>query len=353
MDSGPRTTLESRLKAEAHRLGFSLAGIAPATEADGFARFEAWLDSGFAGEMGYLHQHRSERRHPQSVVEGVRSVLMLGMEYRECGAEDSPSAPHSGRVARYAQGPDYHRFIWDRENELADWLTREAPGCAAFGVADTAPLLERDFARRAGLGWVGKNTMLIHKHRGSFFFLGALLTDLELHPDPPHEASHCGTCTACLDACPTNAFPEPGVLDARRCVSYLTIELRSAIPDDLREGVGDRLFGCDVCQDVCPWNRHAVAGPAAFPSDLSLATLDPVELLSLSDAEFRKRFRGTSFFRAKRSGLLRNAAIVLGNVGDERALPALEKAAADDDEVIRAAARWAIGRIRTRAAMNT
>jgi epoxyqueuosine reductase len=225
---------------------------------------------------------------------------------------------------------------------------RESPGCVAFGVTDTAPLLERDFARRAGLGWVGKNTMLINKDRGSFFFLGALLTDLDLRADPPHESSHCGTCTACLDACPTGAFPEPGVLDARRCISYLTIELRSPVPEDLREGIGNWLFGCDVCQDVCPWNRHAAPGPVPFPADPSLATLDPVELLSLSDAEFRRRFRGTSFFRARRSGLLRNAAIVLGNVGDERALPALEKAAADPDEVVRDAARWAIGRIRSR-----
>ncbi|HET6573936.1 MAG TPA: tRNA epoxyqueuosine(34) reductase QueG [Fimbriiglobus sp.] len=356
------TDLESRLKAEAHRLGFSLTGIAPATEADGFARFEAWLDAGYAGEMAYLHQYRAERRHPRSVVEEVRSVLMLGMEHgggargKGQGAREErasslapcplPLAP--GRVAAYAHGPDYHRFVWDRENELADWLMREVPGCVALGVTDTAPLLERDFARRAGLGWVGKNTMLINTERGSFFFLGALLTDLELRSDPPHEASHCGTCTACLDACPTGAFPESGVLDARRCVSYLTIELRSPIPAELREGVGDWLFGCDVCQDVCPWNRHAAAGPIAFPSDPSLATLDPVELLSLSDAEFRQRFRGTSFFRARRSGLLRNAAVVLGNVGDERALPTLEKAAHDDDEVIRDAARWAIDKIRQR-----
>ncbi len=364
MDHGPRTDLASRLKARARELGFALAGIAPATEADGFARFEAWLDAGYAGEMAYLHRLRAERRHPRSVVEGVRSVLMLGMEYgggargEGHGARDgrpsslapcpSPLAP--GRVAAYARGPDYHRFVWDRENELADWLMREAPGCVAFGVADTAPLLERDFARRAGLGWVGKNTMLINRERGSFFFLGALLTDLEFEPDPPHEGSHCGTCTACLNACPTAAFPEPGVLDARRCVSYLTIELRSPIPEDLRGGVGDWLFGCDVCQDVCPWNRHAAAGPVPFPTDPSLAALDPVELLSLTDAEFRRRFKGTSFLRARRSGLLRNAAVVLGNVGDERALPALEEAAADGDEVIRDAARWAIERIRQRTA---
>jgi epoxyqueuosine reductase len=355
-NGGMTEPLEVRLKSEARRLGFALAGIAPATEADGFARFEAWLDAGYAGEMAYLHRLRDERRHPRSVVEGVRSVLMLGMEYaglvigelRLANYTQTPITNRDSQIAKYAQGPDYHRYVWDRENELADWLMREAPGCVAFGVTDTAPLLERDFARRAGLGWVGKNTMLINRERGSFFFLGALLTDLELTPDPPHERSHCGTCTACLDACPTAAFPEPGVLDARRCVSYLTIELRSPIPEELREGVGDRLFGCDVCQDVCPWNRHAPAGPAPFPTDPALATLDPVELLSLSDAEFRRRFKGTAFLRARRSGLLRNAAIVLGNVGDERSLPALERVANDADEVVRDASRWAIGRIRQR-----
>ncbi len=341
---GMEEPLEARLKARARDLGFSLAGVALASDADGFAKFEAWLDAGYAGEMDYLHRLRAERRHPRSVVEDVRSVLMLAMEY--AGSGGPPPAP--GVVAKYAHGPDYHRFVWDRLNELASWLEAEAPGYRAFGVTDTAPLLERDFARRAGLGWVGKNTMLINTHRGSFFFLAALLTDLALRPDPPYTASHCGTCTACLDACPTRAFPEPGVLDARRCVSYLTIELRSPIPEDLREGVGDRLFGCDVCQDVCPWNRHAAAGPVPFPVDPALAALDLVELLSLDDAAFRRRFKGTSFLRAKRSGLLRNAAIVLGNVGDEQALPTLEKAATDPDEVIRDAARWAIGRIRQR-----
>jgi epoxyqueuosine reductase len=227
------------------------------------------------------------------------------------------------------------------------WHDAEVRGTFSHGVTDTAPLLERDFARRAGLGWVGKNTMLINKYRGSFFFLAALLTTLDLRPDAPHESSHCGTCTACLDACPTAAFPEPGVLDARRCVSYLTIELRGPIPEDLRPGVGDRLFGCDVCQTVCPWNRRP--GGAAFPSDTGMATLDPIELLSLSEGEFRRRFKGTSLFRSRRSGLLRNAAVVLGNTGDERALPALGRATADADEVIAEAARWAIGRIRQRA----
>lgn len=353
--------IADRLKGQARELGFPLVGIAPAVEADGFARYQAWLDRGFAGEMDYLHRQGPLRRHPGSVLEGARSVVMLGMEYSQGGRQKAEGGKEGwdsafllppsafGRVAAYAVGPDYHRFIWDRLNALSEWLMAEAPGCAAHGVTDTAPLLERDFARRAGLGWVGKNTMLIHPGRGSFFFLAALLTDLELPADKPFAGSHCGTCTACLDACPTHAFPEPHVLDATRCISYLTIELRSPIPADLREPMGGWLFGCDVCQDVCPWNRKPSPGPIAFPRDPALEWLDPVELLEMDADEFRARFKNTSLWRARRGGILRNAAVVLGNTGDERVLPALELALKDEEVVVREAAAWAIGRISQRA----
>jgi epoxyqueuosine reductase len=354
-DQPALATLAGRLKAEAARLGFALSGLAPATDADGFPRFRQWLDRGYAGEMTYLHRLADEHRHPASVLDDVRSVLMVGLEYggRE---EPTPPAPFPlgreagvglARVAAYAAGPDYHRFIWDRLNALAAWLEEQVPGCKTEAVADTAPLLERDFARRAGLGWVGKNTMLINTRRGSFFFLGAVLTDLELPPDAPSSGPHCGTCTACLDACPTKAFPEPFVLDATKCISYLTIELRTAIPVELREPMGNWLYGCDVCQDVCPWNSKRV-GEVAFPHDPELAWLDPVELLGLDATAFRERFKMTSLWRNRRAGLLRNAAIVLGNTGDERALPALEQALTDSEELVRSAAAWAIARIRQR-----
>ncbi len=351
--------LAARLKAEAARLGFALAGFAPATEADGFAHFRAWLGRGYAGEMAYLHTQGDQRRHPDSILETVRTVFMLGMEYGgrgarnpERGTEDRES--RSARVAAYAQGPDYHRYIWDRLNALAAWLRAAAPGCRTESVSDTAPLLERDFARRAGLGWVGKNTMLIHPRRGSFFFLGAVLTDIAFAADEPFAVSHCGTCTACLDACPTKAFPEPFVLDATKCISYLTVELRKDIPVELREPMGNWLYGCDVCQDVCPWNSkrnrmvNAGAEPVAFPHNPEMAWLDPVELLGLDPDAFRKRFKKTSLWRNRRAGVLRNAAIVLGNVGDARALPALEKALGDPESMIRGAAAWAIARIRQR-----
>jgi epoxyqueuosine reductase len=350
--------IAARLKTKAREFGFSLVGIAPAAEADGFARYRRWLDRGFAGEMSYLHHQAPPRRHPASVLAGARSVVMLGMEYagptatvgEGMGAHPLPDGRGSpGRVASYAAGPDYHRFVWDRLSVLIQWLITEAPGARARGVADTAPLLERDFARRAGLGWVGKNTMLIHPERGSFFFLAALVTDLELPADEPFGGSHCGTCTACLDACPTQAFPEPHVLDATRCISYLTIELRSQIPEQLREPMGDWLFGCDVCQDVCPWNRKPSPGPDAFPRDPAMEWLDPIELLGMDAEAFRAHFKPTALWRARRVRLLRNAAIVLGNTGDERALPALERAMREEEAVVREAAAWAIGRIRQRS----
>jgi epoxyqueuosine reductase len=339
-------TLEARLKAQAHALGFELAGVAAATPADGFDRLRDWLAHGFAGTMDYMHRHGDARRHPASILPEVRSVLMVDMSYKPPA---EPSSPPAGKVARYARGTDYHDVLRERLNRLLAWLQVERPGCRGRGVVDTAPLLERDFARRAGLGWFGKNTMLLNKRHGSYFFLGALLVDLALEPDAPHEASHCGTCTACLDACPTAAFPAPGVLDARRCISYLTIELRGAVPAELRAGLGDWVFGCDICQEVCPWNRKAPAGvePLLLPRP-ELEALDPVELLGLSADDFRRRFRGTALARTKRAGLLRNAALVLGNVGDAAALPALRRALDDPDPVVRDAAAWAIGRIEER-----
>jgi epoxyqueuosine reductase len=360
------TSLEQRLKDHARALGFELVGIAPAVPADGFERLSAWLEQGFAGDMTYMSRQAAARRHPASILSAVRSVVMVGLNYRcdrkdesemrssESGADCAgvrPAGSGFGQIAQYARGEDYHDVLRRKLNALLAWMQTEVPGTQGRGVVDTAPLLERDFARRAGLGWFGKNTMLIHKKLGSFFFLGALLLDRPLEPDEPFAADHCGACTACLDACPTQAFRGPYKLDARRCISYLTIELRGPVPDDLRSVMGDWIFGCDVCQDVCPWNRKAPLGrePALQPG-ADLAVIDPVELLGLSDAEFRGRFRGTALWRTKRQGLVRNAALVLGNTGDASVLPALEKALADEDPVIQDASRWAIARIQQRAA---
>jgi epoxyqueuosine reductase len=334
-------SLEARIKGQAHALGFELAGIAPAAPADGFDRLRDWLGRDFAGEMDYMRRHAEARRHPAGVLPEVRSVVMVGMNYNA-----DQDGPPTGKIARYARGADYHDVLRQRLNQLLAWVQEQRPGCRGRGVVDTAPLLERDFARRAGLGWFGKNTMLLNKRHGSYFFLGALLLDLELRPDPPHEASHCGTCTACLDACPTQAFAAPGLLDSRRCLSYLTIELKGSVPEEMRPAMSEWLFGCDVCQEVCPWNRKAppAAEPALRPRP-DLIAVDPLELLGLSDEEFRRRFRGTALWRTRRRGLLRNAALILGHRGDPAALPALRRALDDPQPVIREAAQWAIARI--------
>ncbi|MFO0845436.1 MAG: tRNA epoxyqueuosine(34) reductase QueG [Gemmataceae bacterium] len=337
------TRLEAGLLAEARRLGFALAGIAAATRADGFERLRDWLDRGHAGEMGYLHAHAAAREHPRGVFPEVRSVVMVGMDY------GGPAARGSAKVARYARGADYHKVVRERLRRLGAWLRERRPGCWGRVAVDTAPLLERDFARRAGLGWFGKNTMLIHPRHGSWFVLGGLLVDVELEPTPSFDTAHCGTCTACLDACPTQAFVAPLVLDARRCVSYLTIELRREVPEDLRAGLGDWVYGCDVCQEVCPWNRKAPAGHPALAARPDLVAVDAAELLGLSAEAFRERFEGTALYpRPGRPVVLRNAALVLGNAGDAAALPALRRALDDPEPLVRDAAAWAIGRVERR-----
>ncbi len=345
--------LEDRLQAEARQQGFTLFGIAPATEADGFEHLCTWLEAGYAGSMAYMHKYREQRSHPASILASVQSVVMLGFNYAMPGeASTTPTTqPGDGRVARYAQGPDYHDILWQKLRNLTDWLQQDVPDCEARGVCDTAPLLERDFARRAGLGWIGKNTMLIHKQYGSYFFLAALLCSVPLQPTGVYETRHCGTCTACLQACPTQAFPSPGVLDATRCISYYTIEHRGDSPLSLREKFGSWIFGCDVCQEVCPWNAKPSRVPlplSDFPRDEQLIHLDAVEVLQMREAEFRQRFRGTAINRAKWNGLRRNAAIVLGNTGTLAALSGLEQIAKDADAIVAEAAKWAIAQIKHR-----
>lgn len=345
----PNPELTARLKDEAHALGFTLAGVCPAVSPTGVARLAEWLDRGYAGEMDYIAARQEAYEHPRHVLEGVRSVLMLGLPYRTV----DPVQPYSGqgRISRYAWGEgDYHDAIHDRLKRLIAWLKQQAPAANSRGVVDTAPLLEREFAQLAGLGWIGKHTLLINKPAGSYFFLAALLTDLELTSDEPFSADHCGTCRACLDACPTQAFPQPYVLDATRCISYLTIELRDSIPADLRPGIGDWLFGCDVCQDVCPWNQSAErrVNADAIPEFQPAADANPIDLirlLDLDDEAFRRRFRHTPLWRAKRRGILRNAAIVLGNQRAEVAIAALTRGLTDSEAIVREACQWALARI--------
>jgi epoxyqueuosine reductase len=333
------------LKQRATELGFQLSGICPAVPPPGATRLDDWLAAGYAGEMHYIADRRDAYRDPQNVLDGARSIVMLGMLYAT--TEPKVPGPTEGKVARYAWGiVDYHDLIREQLHVLADYVRELVPEALTRGVVDTAPLLEREFAQLAGLGWIGKNTLLLSKSQGSYFFLAALLTDVELQYDAPHVADHCGTCTACLDACPTAAFPRPYVLDATRCISYLTIEMHDAVPRELRAGMGDWVFGCDVCQEVCPWNQKAPRSnaPAFAPLD-NLNPLDLTALFDMSEADFRQRFRKSPIWRSHRRGLLRSAAIALGNRGDTAAIPALKRGSTDEDPIIREACEWALEKI--------
>jgi epoxyqueuosine reductase len=306
--------------------------------------FDDWLAHGYAGEMEYLSRNAEKRRDSRLPFAGVQSAIVVAMSY---GGRE-PSGP----VARYARGDDDHDVMLDRLRILHRWVEshvdRPVNGKA---YVDTGPLLERDLARRAGLGWFGKNTNLINPQIGSFFFLGTLLIDLELASDAPFEADRCGSCRRCLDACPTNAFVDDRVLDATRCISYLTIELKGATPLERRSGIGDRLYGCDVCQDVCPWNEkfaEALAEPAFLPrpavADKSARALAR-ELLEMSRDDFARAFRGSPMKRAKLRGLKRNAAVVLGNVADPSDADVLTRTLDDPDPLVREHAAWALSRL--------
>jgi epoxyqueuosine reductase len=308
-------TLEDSIRAQAYGLGFDLAGIATLGSMETAPHFEQWLERGYAGDMHYLPKWAHKRRDSRLPYEGVRSAIVVAMSY---GGRE-PSGP----VARYARGDDYHDVLDAKLRELHAWLRTEL-GRDVRGRAyvDTGPLLERDLARRAGLGWFGKNTNLINPTLGSFFFLGALLVDLELAPDEPFASDHCGTCTRCIDACPTNAIVEPLVLDATKCISYLTIEAKGEIPLVLREFVGELIYGCDICQDVCPWNEkfsRALPQASPFAPRAAIAGKDARtlarELLAMTQEEFSEKFRRSPMKRAKLSGLKRNAAVVLDNLG--------------------------------------
>jgi epoxyqueuosine reductase len=333
--------LAGAVKARARELGFDAAACGPARVEHGEA-FARWLDAGHAAGMGYLARTRAERLDPGRLLPGARSVVAVALAYGpEAGAADDP---RWRGVSRYARGRDYHDVMRPRLERLAAFIDATAgEGTRSRAAVDTSAVLERDLAAAAGLGWIGRSTMLLSERLGSWFFIGLVLTTAALAPDA-RAADRCGTCTACLDACPTQAFPAPRVLDARRCLSYLTIEHRGDVDEALRGAGGEWLFGCDVCQDVCPWNRKAP--PGREPSLAPGAPPPPPEaLLALDEAGFRERFRGTPLRRAGRRGLLRNAALVLGRRGDARARPALARAAADGDEVVRRAAGWALARL--------
>jgi epoxyqueuosine reductase len=333
------------IEAQAYALGFDLVGITTLGSVGTAPAFDEWVAAGRAGEMHYLPRGAEKRRDTRLPYDGATSAIVVGMNYG--GAE--PRAP----VARYARGDDYHDVMIGKLNALHAWLGGQV-GAPVRGKAyvDTGPILERDLARRAGLGWFGKNTNLINPKTGSFFFLGALLVDLELPASAPFEADRCGSCTRCLDACPTNALVAPRELDATRCISYLTIELKGAVPEALRGALGDLLYGCDICQDVCPWNEKfatALADDSPFRARAALGGKDARtlarELLAMSQEQFSAAFKGSPMKRAKLRGLKRNAAIALGNVGRAEDATVLRQAMEDHEPLVREHAAWALERL--------
>ena len=300
------------LKEKARLLGFDLVGATPAVTPPEIEHLEKWLADGLDGEMRFFSRRMDAYRDPGLILHGVKSILMLGVNYRT--AEPASAGPEQATVSRYAWGGDYHDVIRRRLRELADFHRRLVPHCGIRGVVDTAPLLERSFARRAGLGWIGKNTLLVNERFGSWIFLAALLTTEKLQFDEPTLTSRCGDCRACLDACPTGALETPYRLDARKCISYLTIESRGQIPPELRQACSDRLFGCDACQEACPWNRGTpTSSEKTFQSQAGMNPVRLAELSALDEAGFCRRFRNTPLWRIKLDGLLRNAAVVLEN----------------------------------------
>jgi len=341
--------LKSNLVAFVRELGFNSCRITASAPPAHTAEFRNWLHEGAAGEMNYMEHGEEKRGDPQKVLRGAKSIVILALNYFQGEETHQPKRAATGKIARYAWGDDYHNVIAAKLDKIDKFL-RDFGGQQKCYV-DTGPILERDHAAQAGIGWHGKSTMLIDRRLGTWFFLGEILTTLELPADSP-QRDRCGTCERCIKACPTGAITAPHRLDARRCISYLTIELKGSIPLEFRPLIGNRIFGCDDCLDACPWNRFAQASrETAFSAHRSTTGMALREYLKLSDPEFRTLFRNSPIKRIKRPGFLRNVCVALGNVGDASDLPALECAAAGPEPLIAEHAAWAITRIQQRCQM--
>lgn len=353
--------MKAAIQARAVELGFDRCRVTSALPPESAGHLQQWLAQERHGEMQWLARNLDRRTNPQRVLPEARSVIALAVSYQggTVGQSDGRATTNRDRrdacstlgvVARYARFADYHDILATPLRELSRFVDQlGGAGARSLWYVDTGPVLERDLAQRAGIGFIGKHTNLISRDLGNWFLLAEILTTLELEPDPP-ERNRCGSCTRCLTACPTQAIVAPFELDARRCISYLTIELKGSIPEELRPAIGARVFGCDDCLEVCPWNRFAREGRLMAPhARADLATPDLLELLALDDAGFKPRFAGTPLLRSKRRGLLRNVCVALGNVGGAESLAALEKARSDPEPLIAEHALWAAGRINARA----
>jgi epoxyqueuosine reductase len=339
----PEPLDSAAVKDAARRAGFSACGIARAGPLDP-GPLDRVLARGGEADMVWLRTQRAERLDPARLLPGARSVVALALAY-DARADDPGPPPGSGEVARYARGRDYHSVLKRKLKALAGDLGARAPGARLLATADVAPVMEKAWAQRAGIGWVGKNGCLITPEHGSWVVLATVLTDLDLEPDAPHP-DRCGSCDACLPACPTGAIPEPGLVDARRCISFWTIERRGPIPGDVAGGLGRWMFGCDACQAVCPWNRAgAEAGDPGLAARPEQAALGIEDLLALTEDAYRRRFYGTALARARYDGLVRNAVLAAGRSGDRRYRAAVAGLAASPHEAVRDAVAWALARL--------
>ena len=346
MISHNENALSLRVKEEAQRLGFELVGISPVKLPPHEESFAEWLRQGFSGQLEYMKRTEELRRNPQRLVPWAVSIVSVGMNYNTPFSRPAASSEPKGWISRYAWGDDYHHLIEDKLESLLDCIRRicNSP-VEGKAFVDSGPVLEREFAGIAGIGWIGKNTHLISPQNGSWFFLGELFLSIALAYDRPIR-DRCGKCDLCLKACPTGAFVGPYVLDARRCISYLTIELKGFVPLYLRPLIGNHIFGCDICQEICPYNVKArPTTERAYAPREGLHAPDLIPLLSLDEEEFRRRFRGSPILRAKRKGLLRNVAVALGNARSHEALPALIRALDDEETLVRGHVAWALGQI--------
>lgn len=342
------STLTQQIQARAHKLGFELVGIIPAAQSETIARYQQWIKNGYAGKMGYLEKHLPLKTDVRQLLSEAKSVISLAMNYYTLDPpKELAEDPARAQISRYAWGDDYHDIIRQRLSELVDFIKQTAETELQTRICvDTAPIIEREYAQKAGIGWIGKNTNLIHWRSGSWYFLAEVLVSIALESETPTLRGSCGTCTRCIEACPTDAIVEPNLLDSRLCISYLTIELKDSIPKTLRPKIGNLIYGCDICQEVCPWNSKAVPtdDPAFQPRDGNFVpTL--LSLIGMTQQEFSRRFKGSPIKRTKRRGFLRNVLVAIGNWGEQRAVPALKKALTDDEPLVRSHAAWALGQI--------
>lgn len=343
------TTLTNKVKSEAHRLGFNLVGVTTPDLPFSLEVYENWLATGHHGEMGYLSTEsaRQRRADPRLILPDCESILVTGIQYYPQSTTSIEGL--TGRTAAYAWNEDYHEALKPRLEALVTFLEKETDQPVSNRwYTDSGPVLEREMGQQAGLGWIGKNSMLINPRAGSYFLLTEILLGIPLEPDMPFTADHCGSCTRCIEACPTGCILPNRTLDARRCISYLTIELKGAIPTELRPIIGNWVFGCDICQQVCPWNiRFAPQeGDPTFAPRHDILSVNLIEELSLTPEAFNRKFKGSPVKRAKRRGYLRNVAVALGNSGDPAAVPALAKSLREDTEpLVRQHTAWALGQI--------